>query len=240
MPVRQPHLLLIPGYWLGAWAWDEVLGYLTSAGAQATALTLPGLDPHDPQRTDRTLDDQARAITMALRQIDGDAVLVAHSGANGPVSLVLDEHPELVRRVVWVDSGPLSDGGGFAPDLPEAVTEVPLPDFEILGQQASLEGLDQTHLDRFRSRAVAEPAQVARPSVELGNDARNDVATTLICCSIRSGQVFELAKAEDPMFAAVGQLTTVDAVDLPTGHWPMWSRPEELAETILAAAVRPE
>ncbi|CAM2733866.1 alpha/beta fold hydrolase [Actinomyces slackii] len=233
---RQPHIVLIPGYWLGAWAWNEVIEKLTSAGVLATALTLPGLDPQDPQRTARTLDDQAEAIAEVLDELGGDAVLVAHSGANGPVSLALDRHPELIRRVIWVDSGPMANGGAYAPDLPMAVSELPLPDFDSLGQEASLDGLTDLQLARFRSKAVPEPAGVARRTVELTNAARHDVATTLICCSLPSAQILALAEQGHPMFSAVAQLTHMDMVDLPTGHWPMWSRPQELADAIRTAA----
>ncbi|MCP9323412.1 alpha/beta fold hydrolase [Cutibacterium acnes] len=235
-PDQHRPIVLVPGYWLGAWAWDEVVDNLNAVKVLATALTLPGLDPEDTQRTTRTLDDQADAISAILDEMGGDAVLVGHSGANGPVSLVVDRHPELVRRVVWVDSGPMSDGGAFAPDLPEAVAELPLPDFDILGQEASLEGLSNEQRDRFRTKAIPEPAGVARARVELSNDARHDVPTTLICCSIPSVQVLELAAAGNPMFSAVAHLTNVTVMDLPTGHWPMWSRPQELAEAIREAA----
>ena len=166
------------------------------------------------------------------------AVVVAHSGANAPVSLVLDRHPELIRRVVWVDSGPVTAGGVFAPDLPEDVEEIPLPTFEMLGQQASLDGLGAAALERFRARAIPEPGVVLRQPVVLVNDARHAVPTTLVCCSISSTQVRELARAGNPMFADVANLRDVDAVDLPTGHWPMWSRPRELAEIIRSEARR--
>lgn len=233
---RQPHVVLVPGYWLGAWAWDEVVEKLTSAGALVTALTLPGLDPRDPDRATRTLNDQADAISAVLDQLGGDALLVGHSGANGPVSLAMDRHPELVRRVIWVDSGPMTTGGAFAPGLPTAIPELPLPDFDTLGQEASLDGLTDQHLARFRSKAVPEPAGVARACVELTNAARHHVPTTLICCSLPSAQVLELAAQGHPMFSAVSELTEMDVVDLPTGHWPMWSRPQELADAIRAAA----
>ncbi|QEO08937.1 alpha/beta fold hydrolase [Protaetiibacter larvae] len=229
-------MILVPGYWLGAWAWDEVRQHLTAAGARAIALTLPGLDVQDPQRATRTLDDQAAAIQDVIDSIDGEVVLVGHSGANGPVSLVLDRIPNRVRRVVWIDSGPMPPGGAFAPDLPEAVEELPLPEFDVLGRQASLEGLDIDHLDRFREKAVAEPGPVARARIELSNDARRSVPTTLVCCSLPSAQVQELAAAGHPMFAEVDRLEHVELIDLPTGHWPMWSRPEALAEAIHHAA----
>jgi hypothetical protein len=39
-------------------------------------------------------------------------------------------------------------------------------------------------------------------------------------------------QAGHPLFAEVANLEHVDVVDLPTGHWPMWSRPRDLADTI--------
>lgn len=238
-----PTIILIAGHWLGAWAWDDVLDHLDPDRSRAVAITLPGLDAADPDRSSRTLDDQVAAITEVLARrdvsVDHPAVIVAHSGANAPVSLLLDRHPELVRRVVWVDSGPMASGTAFAPDLPEYVDELPLPAFDVLAQQASLDGLSAEVLDRFRSRAVAEPGPVLRQAVELTNDARAAVPTTLVCCSIPSAQVLDMAKGGHPMFAEVAVLETVEVVDLPTGHWPMWSRAGELAEVIRSAAFTP-
>ena len=233
----NPTIILIAGHWLGAWAWDAVREHLGADLGGAVALTLPGLDEADPARTTRTLDDQAAAILDAIAQQGAQpVVLVAHSGANAPVSLVLDRHPELVRRVVWVDSGPVTNGSAFAPDFPAEAAELPLPPFDALGQQASLAGLSAEDLDRFRARAVPEPTSVLRQVVTLTNEARRRVPTTLVCCSISSEQVREMARADHPMFAEVGRLESCTFVDLPTGHWPMWSRARDLADTIRAAA----
>ncbi|MGD7732924.1 alpha/beta fold hydrolase [Propionibacteriaceae bacterium G57] len=235
--MSSPTVVLVAGHWLGAWAWDETLDHLTTDHTRAVALTLPGLDGDDAHRTAKTLDDQAAAILDAIdEQGDQPVVLVAHSGANAPASLVLDRHPELVSRVVWVDSGPVAAGSVFAADLADEVDELPLPPFDDLGQQASLEGLDDEALDRFRQQAVPQPAAVLRQPVELVNDARHGVPTTLVCCSIPGEQVLGLAQAGHPMFAEVAKLEDVEVIDLPTGHWPMWSRPRDLAEVVRAAA----
>lgn len=232
-------ILLIPGHWLGAWAWDDVAEPLREAGYNAMAMTLPGLDAEDAQRSSRTLDEQAAAIEHALVQATAtgqpSAVIVAHSGANAPVSMVLDRHPDLVHRVIWVDSGPLASGSVFAPGAPADLGELPLPVFEELGQQASLDGLSPADLGRFRCRAVPEPGPVLRQAVTLSNDARLDIPTTLVCCSIPSEKIRELVAAGHPMFAEVGRLKRANFLDLPTGHWPMWSRPADLAELIVAA-----
>jgi pimeloyl-ACP methyl ester carboxylesterase len=236
----SPIIILIAGHWLGAWAWDEVLEHLATDHSRAIAMTLPGLDGDDPERVARTLDDQAAAIEDVIMRAgaseDQPVTLVAHSGANAPVSLVLDRHPELVHRVVWVDSGPVATGSAFASDLPEELDELPLPSFDVLSQQASLEGLSAEVLERFRARAVPEPGPVLRQPVELTNDARRKVRTTLVCCSIPSAQVLEMTRAGHPMFAEVANIDHLDVIDLPTGHWPMWSRPRDLAEAIRSAA----
>lgn len=238
-PTTSPTIILIAGHWLGAWAWDDVLEHLSTDHSRAIAMTLPGLDGDDSERAAKTLDDQADAILGVISQHgDRPAVLVAHSGANAPVSLVLDRHPELVHRVVWVDSGPVAAGSVFAPDFPDEAKELPLPSFDVLAQQASLEGLSPEVLERFRARAVPEPGPVLRQPVELTNDARREVRTTLVCCSISSEQVMELVRAGHPMFAEVANLEHLDVIDLPTGHWPMWSRPRDLAAAIQSAASR--
>lgn len=227
-----PTILLIPGHWLGAWAWDEVLEHLASLGHRAIPLTLPGLDETDPDRMTRTLDEQVAAIEQAATDSSGPVAIVAHSGANAPVSLLLDRHPELASRVIWVDSGPATSGVAPAPDFPADMEGLSLPPFEMLAEQASIEGLSADALERFRERAVSEPGTVLRQIVHLTNDARFNVPTTFICCSMPSSQVMELVKAGHPMFAEVANLKYVDYVDLPTGHWPMWSRPSDLAHIL--------
>lgn len=235
---NSPTILLIPGHWLGAWAWDEVLEHLAAMGRRAVPITLPGLDGTDLERASRTLDDQTAAVEQAMAMDAGPVVIVAHSGANAPVSLVLDRHPDLIRRVIWVDSGPVASGTAFAPGAPAEMEELPLPPFDTLGQQASLEGLDAEVLERFRIRAVPEPGPVLRQTVELSNEARFKVPATFVCCSIPSAQMMELARSGHPVFAEVARLETMDLIDLPTGHWPMWSRPADLAGVIAAAATR--
>lgn len=242
--MTTPHpaspILLVPGHWLGAWAWDAVAQQLRHRGLDPVPVTLPGLDPHDPDRATRTLDDQADALLATLRDAGVDAahpaVVVGHSGANGPLTLLLDRHPELVRLAIWVDSGPLSPGAVFAPDTPADLVDLPLPDFDVLARQASLEGLDDAALARFRAQAVPEPGPVLREPLTLHNEARRDVPTLLVCCSLTSDQVLALAQSGQPMFAEVAALHRVSLVDLPTGHWPQWSRPDDLAELIASAA----
>lgn len=233
----KPTIVLVPGHWLGAWAWDEVQEQLTELGREAISLTLPGLDVTDPDRASRTLTDQVAALEHVVAASTGAVVIVAHSGANAPVTLLLDRLPELVGHIVWVDSGPATSGMALAPDFPEGTEGLELPPFEVLKEQASIEGLTEEMLARFRAQALPEPGAVLSQTLHLTNDARFKVPSTFVCCSIPSSQVIELVDARHPMFAEVASFKGVEYVDLPTGHWPMWSRPIELAQIIASVSL---
>lgn len=237
-----PPIVLVPGHWLGAWAWDAVAEDLRRRGHQVTAVTLPGLEPDNPERASTTVAQQAEALRATVHAAGAEgspAVLVAHSGAGVPTSVLLDHEPTAIARVIYVDSGPSSDGSAFDADVAPDVDEVTLPPFEDLAAGgASLAGLSEDDLERFRARAVPEPGPVMREPVHLGNDARRDVPSTIIACSFSSEVVMQMAREGHPMMAEVATLHDVELVDLPTGHWPMWSRPADLASAIAKAADR--
>lgn len=230
-------IVLVPGHWLGAWAWDAVAADLRDRGHHVIAVTLPGQDPNDPHRAARTVTDQADALRSAVDAAasDGSAVvLVAHSGAGFPTSLLLDQAPTAVARVVYVDSGPASNGSACDASVPPEQDEGPLPPFDQL--HASLDGLSEQDLEQFRERAVPVPGPVLRDPVRLDNDARRDVPSTIIACSYPSEVILQMAREGHPMMAEVATLRDLELVDLPTGHWPMWSRPADLAAAIATAA----
>ena len=226
-----PPVVLVPGYWLGAWAWDEVAAALRERGRRVVALTLPGLEPEldAAQRGAVTLADQVAAVVDALRAAPG-AVLVGHSCAGPVVQLAADAAPELVSRLVWVDSGPAADGPREGAD--PGAAELPMPSFEqMLEEGESLEGLTEAQLAEFRRRAVPQPAATARDAVSTtGAWAR--VPATVVCTSVSAEQVRAWVAQGVPFVAGLARAQDVTWVDLPTSHWPMWSRPAELAAVL--------
>ena len=79
---------------------------------------------------------------------------------------------------------------------------------------------------------MPQPGGVLRGAVELTNDARLDIPSTVVCTSYTSEQVKQGVEEGYGFLAGLTELRDVTYVDLPTSHWPMWSRPRELAQII--------
>jgi hypothetical protein len=230
-------VVLVPGFWLGAWAWDDVVAHLHGRGVSALPLTLPGLEPDHPDRGSVRLEDQVAAIEAALAMAPQGArtVLVAHSGAAAPATVALDRHVDEVDHVVWVDTAPVVDGYAMNPDL--VGSEYPLSaqyDEEL--EQGSMAGLSEEQLATFRERAVPQPASSLREAVSLHDERRLDVPGTIVCTAFPAAEYRSGAEQGVPFLAGILQHRRLELVDLPTGHWPMWSRPDELADVVARAA----
>jgi pimeloyl-ACP methyl ester carboxylesterase len=225
--MKTPPIILVPGFWLGAWAWDEVAATLRANGHDVTALTLPGLESADADRSAITLADHVDAITEAVRAAGSPVVLAVHSGTGYSGYAASDRVPERIAAMVYVDSAP----GKGAPDPDFADMEKPLPSAKELEDEENLDGLSEEQLETFRRRAVPEPGGIFRDGAELTNDARLDLPTTVICTGY-SSEVVKSSIGEMSWLAGLTELRDVTWVDLPTSHWPMWSRPVELAAII--------
>ena len=121
-------IVLVPGFWLGAWAWDEVAAALRADGHDVIAVTLPGLESADADRSAITMSDHVDAICEAVRTTGAPVVLAVHSGAGVSGYGASDRVPEQIAAMVFVDSGPAT--GALDPDL--SAVEVALPTWEEL------------------------------------------------------------------------------------------------------------
>jgi pimeloyl-ACP methyl ester carboxylesterase len=225
--MTTPPIILVPGFWLGAWAWDEVVAALRADGHEVTALTLPGLESVGTDRSTVTFGDHVDAIADAVRAAGRPVVLAVHSGTGYSGYAASDRVPDGIAAMVYVDSAPAKG----ASDADFSDVELPLPALDKLREEANLDGLSEQQLDTFRRRAVPEPGGVMREGVELTNDARLDLPTTIICTGYPSEELKSYV-GNVSWLAGLTELRNVTWVDLPTSHWPMWSRPLELAKII--------
>src|SRR6187401_1010562 len=119
--MATPPIVLVPGFWLGAWAWDEVADALRADGHDVTAITLPGLESADADRSSVTLSDHIDAICAAVEAAATPVVLAVHSASGFPGYAASDRIPERIAAMVYVDSAP--GKGALDPDF--AGTEKP-------------------------------------------------------------------------------------------------------------------
>ncbi|HUF58387.1 MAG TPA: alpha/beta hydrolase [Actinomycetota bacterium] len=225
--MTKPLIILVPGFWLGAWAWDEVTDALRAKGHDVTALRLPGLESADVDRSSIGLSDHVDAICEAIEAAGGPVVLAVHSGTGFSGYVASDRVPERIAAMVYVDTAP-----GIPPLDPDFEGAEKPMSWEELAAEENLDGLSEEQLETFRQRAVPEPGGVLRDTVELTNDARLDIPSTLICTGYSSQEYKEAMNEGYAWLAGLKEVRNITWVDLPTSHWPMWSRPKELAELI--------
>lgn len=231
-------VILVPGFWLDGASWGPVARALEWAGHRVRALTLPGLEAVGADRRGIGLRDHVEAVVAAMDKAKAPVVLVGHSGGAACAHAAADARPDRVARVVYVDAGPLGEGQCINDELPVVDGEIPLPDWSVFGEEM-LRDLDDELRAAFRARAVPEPAAVASDPMVLTDERRYDVPATIICCEFPSSQLQEWITQGHPYVAELAAMNDVEYVDLPTGHWPQFTKPTDLAEAIVTAIARP-
>jgi pimeloyl-ACP methyl ester carboxylesterase len=241
--------VLVAGAWLGGWSWQPVTTRLRAQGHDVYPVTLTGLGERS-HLASREVDFEtyvADVVNLVEFEDLHDVVLVGHSYAGLVVTAVADRIPERISVLAFLDSGPVPDGTAFLDMQPPPVRQLierlveergegwrlPMPSWEelegIMG--ASLDGLGEDERSRMRGRAVAQPAQTWTQRVSLKNPARERLRKVFIACSFPLAEVRQMIDDGHPWFAEMaGPQWSI--LELPTGHWPMFSVPDRLAEVL--------
>ncbi|MFF6886272.1 alpha/beta fold hydrolase [Streptomyces sp. NPDC012421] len=223
-------ILLIAGLWLPASAWDDVVPELTALGHRPVPVALPGQGDGD---TSATLADQLAAVLAAVDAAHGKPLVVGHSAAASLAWAAADARPGTPAGVALIGGFPAADGTPYADFFPVENGVMAFPGWgPFEGPDAA--DLDEPARDRFASAAVPVPEGVARGVVRLTDDRRFDVPTVLVCPEFGPEQAKEwIAAGESPELARARRLTYAD---LDSGHWPMTTRPRELARVLAEIA----
>jgi pimeloyl-ACP methyl ester carboxylesterase len=220
-------IVLVAGLWLRAAVWSDVADELVRLGHRPYAVELP-------VHAGATLDDQVDAVLAAVDRADR-AVVVGHSASATLAWIAADRRPGIVEQVVLIGGFPTVDGGTYADFFPTVDEVMPFPGWDAFSADDVID-LDGATRERLVDLAVPVPAAVASAVVRLGDPRRLDVPVVLVCTEfgpddargwIADGAVAELATARHVSF-----------VDIDAGHWPMVTRPVELAR-LLDSATRP-
>ena len=220
------NIVLIAGMWLDATAWKDVVPELEKLGHRPVAVTLPGQGDGD---ITATYADQVAAVTAAVDAADGPALVVGHSAACALAWETADARPEKVARVALIGGMPNADGEAYFGAFEPVDGAVPFPGWE------PFEGPDSDDMSNELKAAVvrgaiAVPATVTQGVVHLSDDRRFQVPVTMVCPEFTPDQAKEWVTAgEIPELAKASQ---VDYVDIDSGHWPMFTKPVELARLL--------
>jgi pimeloyl-ACP methyl ester carboxylesterase len=223
-------IILIAGLWLDGTAWRDVVPALQELGHRPIPLTLPGQGDGRPSAT---LDDQVAAVLAAVDAADGPSLVVGHSAAATLAWLAADARADKVAKVALIGGFPSADGEPYADFFPTADGMMAFPGWEPF-EGADSADLDEATRDSMAAAAIPVPEGVTKGVVRLTDERRYDIPVVLVCPEFSPAQAQEwIASGELPELARVKHL---EYVDIDSGHWPMVTKPVELARLLAAAA----
>jgi pimeloyl-ACP methyl ester carboxylesterase len=230
------HFVLVPGAWLGAWAWKDVSARLEKAGHFAVPVTLTGMGDRVHLLTkDVGMETAIQDVLNVVRyhEID-DLVLVGHSFAGKVAAAVADRAHQKVSKVIYLDAfrpeRVTTPQGGFDPAAefgppPPGSLGVPLT-AETIGRIGP--DVQGAALRRMTALATPWPTQLALDRITLSKNYES-IKEAYIFCSRSGDPVDEIIAGKWGKLE--GPHTVIDA-----GHWPMITRPEELARDLVSLA----
>ncbi len=232
-------IVLIPGLWLDGSSWNGVVPVLEAAGHRCHSITLPGMGEADVPPADVTLADCIAAVTGIIDAAEGSVLLVGHSAGCGLAHLVADARPDRIARIVHIGGFPVTPGEPVVGGIPTVDGSIPFPGFDAF-EDADLTDLDEATRDAFAAAAIASPACFAHEPVALTDPRRLTVPATAICTEYSASDLVDWVEEVPEQLVELDALAHLDFIDLPTGHWPQFTRAAELAVLLaeLAEATR--
>ncbi|MFD7705382.1 alpha/beta fold hydrolase [Streptomyces caelestis] len=258
--------ILVPGVFTGVHVWEETAARLTRAGAEARPVALTGLDgsrgpvgPPGAAPSGVGLETHIADVVAAIDSVSAaggtagrEIVLVGHDYGIHPVLGAADRRAERVARVVYLDAVLPRDGVPALAAVPDqalreqvraragsegAGGELVPPGRDEWRRWGSTEGVCDAALDRLTALAAPQPLGTLLQPLRLTGAAATVPATGVLCTANGASidMVRRLVGFGDPALRFLAD-PRVTFFELPTGHWPMLSCPDELAEVLLRAA----
>ena len=228
--------VLVPGAWLGGWVWKKVIPLLEKEGHQAYPVTLTGMGERVHLASEQVgLETVVQDVlnTIKYNEVD-DFVLVGHSFAGKVAAAVADRVPEKVRLLLYLDAfrpeKVRTPQGAFDPTKefgapPPGSHAIPFSE-KIMDAI----GGDVTGDNRSWMLSLATPWPLKPANDPLVLSEKFD--------SVKGAYVF-CTKSGDPVDEIIagkwGKLEGPYRV-METGHWPMVTRPAELADDLISLA----
>ncbi|MFI0960981.1 alpha/beta fold hydrolase [Streptomyces sp. NPDC021080] len=256
--------ILVAGAHTGGWIWEEVAARLRESGARAYPVTLTGMgDPDRPAGPGTDLETHIHDLLRLIDEVDAEeVVLVGHCYGIHPVLGAADRRPERIARIVHLDAGMPGHGDRALALVPDEEVRdrlsaradadedkhegkgeyegdwlIPPPVPDAWQRWGSVAGIPSDLLALLAENAVPQPVGTLTRPLRLTGAAGALPATGVLCTGNGSSiaMVEGLVALGDPGLRALTE-PRVTFFELDTGHWPMLSRPDEVARTLLRAA----
>jgi pimeloyl-ACP methyl ester carboxylesterase len=232
--------VLVHGGWVGGWYWQKVIPFLEAAGHEVYAPTLTGLAERASELSpDVGLETHIQDIVGLLveKNLHG-VILVGHSYGGMVITGVVDQAPERIAHLVYLDT--------FVPRDGESMVDVSPMVIGLLRRQAQAHGDGwriasrgtygvTTEPDRswLLSKVTPQPLKTYEQPLHLKNPAIVEaVPRTHIDCT-GSGFFFLLMRHLLAPRALPPREAGWRLRQLPTGHMAMITMPRELADLLL-------
>ena len=231
-------IILIPGLWLTARSWDDVVPRLEEAGHTAHALTPPGMESVDADRSAVTRQQHVDAAIAAIDAVGGEAkvLLVGHSMGGVIAWAAADARLDRVAGVVFLASEPAVPEESDSM-FPVEGADVPLPAWDFFDDEMVAD-LDDALRSRIRDGAVPSPVHAVTDGLAFAHEARYDLPVTMVTAEYDSAQLKKWTDAGESGTEEIAALRNVEWVDLHSGHWPQFSRVDDTVRVILHSLAR--
>ncbi len=226
--------VLVPGAWLGSWAWKKVVPLLEENGHSAYPVTLTGMGERVHLASkDVGIETAIQDVLNVIKYNDfDDFVLVGHSFAGKVVAAVADLAPEKVRTLLYLDAfrpqKVRTPQGSFDPNefgsLKPGEWTIPLTEETLDNIGKDVKGPDRKWM---LSKATPWPMKHSSEPVTLSKNF-DTVKSAYIFCTGGSDAEY----LEEILKGKWGKLDGPHKV-IESGHWPMITKPDELVGDML-------
>lgn len=234
--MRRTEFVLVPGAWLGSWAWKKVVPWFEQRGHAAYPVTLTGMgDRVHLASKDVGIETAIRDVLNTIEYNDlDDVVVVGHSFAGKVAAAVADRAPEAVRMLIYLDAlrpeKVRNPQAAFDPTTelgapPPGTNAIPLTDAIIDRIGKDVKGQDRNWM---LSKATPWPLKYATEPITL-SEKFDSIKCAYVFCTLSGDPIDEIIAGKWGKLDGPYRL-------IESGHWPMITKPDELAKDLLALA----
>jgi pimeloyl-ACP methyl ester carboxylesterase len=233
--------VLVHGAWHGGWCWRQVAEALRAAGHVVFTPTLTGFGERAHLlQPSLTIEDFATDVVSVIEAEElQQVILVGHSFAGAPISVVADRKPEALKRLIYLDAVVLENGQSAFSKLEPAIVAQRVKVAQETSEGLTIPppppeafGVTETHeAGWLRRRMTPQPLNCYQEPIRLNHPLGNGVRKTYIACT-------------DPAYGSlvpthewVRRQNGWQYLEFATGHDAMVIRPEALTEVLVGCAL---